>query len=333
MKLRVCEIFTSIQGEGIWAGVPSTFIRLSGCNLRCAWCDTPYASWEPEGEMMELADITAQVRADHVVITGGEPMLFEGLVELCQMIKSGAGSFTTPSPCPLPLGSGGEGGISSSPREGEVSTRPAATEGLSIFEATNPHPSRHVGTTSPCKQGEVTQKSPSPWEGVARYEPGEGSVDSPEQSRICRVKITIETAGTRFLDLPCDLLSISPKLTNSIPRGGSYTGPATVRDIDPAWEQRHDKERINIDVLRQLVSSYSYQLKFVVTQPSDITEIEQLLDEIGSVDPSRVILMPEGVKSDKLHAGARALVPICLEKGWRLGPRMHIDLFGDTKGT
>jgi 7-carboxy-7-deazaguanine synthase len=74
----VSETFTSIQGEGLLAGVPSHFIRTSGCNLRCRWCDTPYASWEPEGERRPVVELVDGARASgvrHVVVTGGEPLL------------------------------------------------------------------------------------------------------------------------------------------------------------------------------------------------------------------------------------------------------------------
>src|SRR5437016_9089538 len=84
--MKLSELFYSIQGEGKLAGVPSVFVRASGCNLRCTWCDTPYASWDPEGEDVPVADIVHRVRqfpARHVVITGGEPMIMPDIAALC----------------------------------------------------------------------------------------------------------------------------------------------------------------------------------------------------------------------------------------------------------
>jgi 7-carboxy-7-deazaguanine synthase len=84
---EVTEIFTSIQGEGLRLGMPSTFVRLSRCNLSCRWCDTTY-SWKA-GEMIEPTVMTpeqirAEVHAPDVVLTGGEPMLqkLEPLLDL-----------------------------------------------------------------------------------------------------------------------------------------------------------------------------------------------------------------------------------------------------------
>ncbi len=96
--MRIAEVFESVQGEGKWLGMPSLFIRTSGCNLRCSWCDTPYASWRPEGGEMsvgELLRLAGESRSLHVVITGGEPLiqpfaqlreLTEGLRELGKVI-------------------------------------------------------------------------------------------------------------------------------------------------------------------------------------------------------------------------------------------------------
>jgi len=68
--LRIKEIFFSIQGEGPFAGVPATFIRLGGCNLRCTWCDTNYTA---DLEEMMVDAIVVQMRSPLVVLTGGEP--------------------------------------------------------------------------------------------------------------------------------------------------------------------------------------------------------------------------------------------------------------------
>lgn len=89
--LPIAETFYSIQGEGTLAGVPSFFIRVSGCNLRCAWCDTPYASWNPEGEPRPIDQLVAEAAATparHAVITGGEPMIFPAVADLCRALRA-----------------------------------------------------------------------------------------------------------------------------------------------------------------------------------------------------------------------------------------------------
>lgn len=231
-KLRISEVFASVQGEGIWVGTPSTFVRVSGCNLRCVWCDTPYASWNPEGPNVAVSDLLSQVAEmgiKHVVVTGGEPMLFDAIEPFLAGLRA-------------------------------------------------------AGHT-----------------------------------------ITIETAGTVFRDVECDLMSISPKLANSIP--GDEAGPG--------WTERHEATRLNREPLRALMQRYDYQLKFVVNPEAgdDISEIEALLHTLPTIAPDRVLLMAEGVDAETQLRRQRLLVPLCMERGWRLTPRMHIDLFGNTKGT
>ena len=75
------EIFYSLQGEGSLAGVPSIFIRLAGCPLRCTWCDTKYAWDSSAGQEMsceQILEAVADYPTRYVVLTGGEPMVHEG---------------------------------------------------------------------------------------------------------------------------------------------------------------------------------------------------------------------------------------------------------------
>ena len=86
-RVRVNEIFHSIQGESTWAGCPCVFVRLTGCNLRCSWCDTAYAFYE--GHQMEIAEVAAKVDGfgcGLVEITGGEPLLQQGVHPLIAML-------------------------------------------------------------------------------------------------------------------------------------------------------------------------------------------------------------------------------------------------------
>lgn len=226
--MKISEIFYSVQGEGMLAGVPSVFLRTSGCNLRCTWCDTPYTSWNPEGDDLPLDKILADVRrhrSSHVVVTGGEPLIQQEMVQLTRRLKE------------------------------------------------------------------------------------------------LDLHITIETAGTVYQAVSCDLMSISPKLANSTP----------AEREDGRWAAQHDRLRYQPGVLKQLMTEYPYQLKFVVSDPGDLAEIETILRDTGA-DRSRVLLMPEGTSSQALSERARWLVDICKREGFRYGPRLHIDIYGNQRG-
>jgi 7-carboxy-7-deazaguanine synthase len=230
--MLVSEIFYSIQGEGELTGVPSVFVRTSGCNLRCSWCDTKYASWAPEGEELSSEEILAQVDAfscRHVVVTGGEPMIAKGIHELAVQLK------------------------------------------------TRGH------------------------------------------------HITIETAATVLPEgIACDLASLSPKLSNSTPTAA----------LAGSWSDRHEKRRLQPEVIRDWIQNYNYQLKFVVASENDLAEIHDLLAGIGAaINPAKVLLMPEATDAATLGERSCFLIAICKRHGYRYCDRLHIRLFGNRKGT
>ncbi len=133
--------------------------------------------------------------------------------------------------------------------------------------------------------------------------------------------ITIETAGTVIAPVVCNLMSISPKLSSSTPLDRE----------NGRWAPQHERLRCQPDVLRHLINHYEYQLKFVVTSPGDLQEIEGIRRDLG-IPASRVMLMPEGTKPEAIAAKALWIVDVCKSEGYRYSPRLHIDLWGDRRG-
>ena len=213
----VNEIFHSLQGEGSLAGVPSVFIRLAGCPLRCKWCDTKYAWAEDAGEDFTIEQIIQSVQkfdCDSVVITGGEPMINNGLAELAVKLK---------------------------------------------------YAKKHI---------------------------------------------TIETAGIVFVtDIPCNLMSISPKLNNA------------------------EAGRLEPGVIHKLIDNYDYQLKFVIENESDIYEINELLAQLDGVDKKRVMLMPQAKSRSEYIVRAPVVAEICKKNGFAFCPRLQVLLWDNERGT
>ena len=131
--------------------------------------------------------------------------------------------------------------------------------------------------------------------------------------------VTVETAGTVWQEMSPDLWSISPKLANPPPS-------------EEPWRTRHDGRRLAEDVIGQMMASAPYQLKFVAADPADLDEIAPLVVRLGA-QASRVLLMPEGRDVARLDAVASWLVKACMDRGFRFCDRMHVRLFGDTRGT
>jgi 7-carboxy-7-deazaguanine synthase len=229
--MRVSELFYSLQGEGKLIGVPSVFVRASGCNLRCVWCDTPYASWEPEGDshsIGQIVDAVAQYPAAHVVLTGGEPMIMPDIAELCDAL-------------------------------------------------------------------------------AAR-----------------QYHITLETAATVYKPVTIHLASLSPKLSNSTPHTRENGKFAIL----------HEQHRLNIPVIQQFIDTTDdFQLKFVVADADDMPEIHTLLAQLHGWRPADVQLMPQGIDIPTLHARTAWIDFVCKQTGFRYTPRLHVELYGNRRGT
>ena len=89
--MNVNEIFSSIDGEGLRSGALATFVRLSGCNLRCSYCDTEYAQENDSGTEMpvaEIVEICDGLKNRHITLTGGEPLVRKDVVRICERISA-----------------------------------------------------------------------------------------------------------------------------------------------------------------------------------------------------------------------------------------------------
>ncbi len=135
--------------------------------------------------------------------------------------------------------------------------------------------------------------------------------------------ITIETAGTLYLPLACDLMSISPKMSNSTPSLESAA----------SWHDRHETTRVQLDVVHGLIKDYPHQLKFVVGCCDDVQEVRQYLQQLPTVPLDRVWLMPEGTDPRRLAEIETWLRPHCRAWGVQFCPRRQIEWYGDQRGT
>ena len=238
------EIYTCLQGEGKYIGIPHILIRVTGCRLRCqfadSFCDTPYASWKPEKGKFTLDDIVKfyeeKPNVKHTMITGGGPTIHpELLQELCIIGKK----------------------------------------------------YNHI--------------------------------------------ITIETEGSEFVQTVADCISLSPKLSNSTPKPGTWMDYAN-REVTEKDKRLHEKWRCNYEAMEQLIYNHpDYQLKPVISSWNDLQELDYIQDELG-IPNNKVWLMPEGLTPEQLKERRVWLMDICQKQGYNYSDRLHIIAYGDIRG-
>ena len=221
------ELYTCLQGEGKYMGVPHILIRVTGCRLRCqfanSFCDTPYASWKPEkgkhtlDDVMEIYKSNPQIK--HTMITGGGPTLHRELLkELCKIGK------------------------------------------------------------------------------------------------FYKHNVTIETEGSEFVQTMADCISLSPKLSNSTPRPGTWMDYAN-REVTESDKKKHEKWRKNYKAMKELIDNHpDYQLKPVISNIEELEEVRQLQNILD-------------IPNDKVW-----LMELCAELGYNFADRLHIIAYGDTRG-
>jgi 7-carboxy-7-deazaguanine synthase len=137
--------------------------------------------------------------------------------------------------------------------------------------------------------------------------------------------LTIETAATVApAGIACDLASLSPKLLNSAPDPAQHA----------AWRKRHEATRWQPEVVRAWIDAYAYQFKFVVARPADVDELEGMLAKLGRDIPAhKVMLMPEATTLERMRDRAGWLGELCKARGYRYAHRLHIELYGNRRGT
>jgi len=147
-------------------------------------------------------------------------------------------------------------------------------------------------------------------------------VDLTHLLKECDYQITIETSGTISHPVVCDLMSISPKLRNTIPLDG---------DIETIRE--HDRERSKPAIVQQFMAQYNYQLKFVIDAEEDLQDVEEYLAHLHGVTPSRVLLMSQATNVEMMYEKALWIEPFCSKKGYRYCPRMQLVWYGNKRRT
>lgn len=236
--LRISERFVSRQGEGKLTGTHSSFLRLSGCNLRCWFCDTPYASWEPDGQFERIDELVRWVvdaGPKYVVLTGGEPLLPMNVVEICRQIRQAG------------------------------------------------------------------------------------------------LHLTIETAGTVFRPVECDLMSISPKLSASTPPLTQFPNHHEV--MAQRWIEAHRRRRWQPAVIQQLIdAAEDFQIKFVIDTMDETDEVFKAVEELN-VANDKVWIMPQAATPEKLDEQTEWVSSWCRESGFNYCDRAHLRWYGAVRGT
>jgi 7-carboxy-7-deazaguanine synthase len=292
-KLPIIELFTSIQGEGLYAGMPSVFVRVTGCNLRCIFkdsiCDTPYSSFNPEKPKFTVEDVVKEFinhpKVNHLVITGGEPTLYDldGFLEELYHILDKEMGYAYAYNIEVTIETNGTN---------EISKRLLNDLGLISV-------SPKLSTS--CVSEDIIKKLEEIPESEAGHRP---DFMIPLGNKRFQ-EVTVEQLRNHNKNrINIDVLTDFAEAFADVQYKFVYSGPESEKEI--------------LEIRENIVNELFHR------NPQQLNDIREFVNDC-------IWLMPEGIDSEKLSETAKEAVEVCIRNGWHYTDRLHIRIWGNER--
>lgn len=292
-KLPIIELFTSIQGEGLYAGVPSVFVRVTGCNLRCIFknsiCDTPYSSFNPEKPKFTVEDVAKEFinhpKVNHLVITGGEPTLYDldGFLEELYHILDKEMGYAYAYNIEVTIETNGTNKISK-----------RLLNDLDLISV-----SPKLSTS--CVSEDIIKKLEEIPESEAGHRP---DFMIPLGNKRFQ-EVTVEQLRNHNKNrINIDVLTDFAEAFADVQYKFVYSGPESEKEI--------------LEIRENIVNELFHR------NPQQLNDIREFVNGC-------IWLMPEGIDSEKLSETAKEAVEVCIRNGWHYTDRLHIRIWGNER--
>lgn len=290
-KLPIIELFTSIQGEGLYAGVPSVFVRVTGCNLRCIFknsiCDTPYSSFNPEKPKFTVEDVAKEFidhpKVNHLVITGGEPTLYDldgFLEELYSILDKEVGRAYAYN-IETTIETNGTN---------EISKR--LLNDLCLISVS---PKLSTSCLSEDVIKEI-EEAPEPETGHKFMIP----IGNEKFQEVTAEQLRNHNKNRINIDVLTDFAEAFADVQYKF----VYSGPESEKEI--------------LGIRENIVNELFHR------NPQQLNDIREFVNGC-------IWLMPEGINSEKLSETAKEAVEVCIRNGWHYTDRLHIRIWGNER--
>lgn len=292
-KLPIIELFTSIQGEGLYAGVPSVFVRVTGCNLRCIFknsiCDTPYSSFNPEKPKFTVEDVAKEFinhpKVNHLVITGGEPTLYDldGFLEELYHILDKEMGYAYAYNIEVTIETNGTNKISK-----------RLLNDLGLISV-----SPKLSTS--CVSEDIIKKLEEIPESEAGHRP---DFMIPLGNKRFQ-EVTVEQLRNHNKNrINIDVLTDFAEAFADVQYKFVYSGPESEKEI--------------LEIRENIVNELFHR------NPQQLNDIREFVNGC-------IWLMPEGIDSERLSETAKEAVEVCIRNGWHYTDRLHIRIWGNER--